>query len=287
MINKLLSLSRIYKKLILIITDSFLLVVTLLTAFSLRLEHWYWPNEDLFLIIFCAPLIAIPIFIRFSLYRAIIRYIGFKALWRVVQAVTLYAILWGIVGFMVTSQGTGNIQGIPRSVILINWILAVLVIVGLRMVARWILTNDRDGRAINVVIYGAGAAGRQLSNALMQSNEYNTVAFIDDNIEMHKQSINGIEVISPIDFEQLISKNTVTEVLLAVPKTSRARRKEIINFLEPFPVLVRSLPSVSELAQGKVKIADLREVTIKDLLGRDTVVADQELLSLNIFNKVQ
>jgi len=103
---------------------------------------------------------------------------------------------------------------------------------------------------------------------------------------MHRQSINGVEVISPIDFEQLISKQTVTEVLLAIPNASRARRKEIIYFLEPFPVLVRSLPSVSELAQGKVKIADLREVTIKDLLGRDAVVANQELLSLNIFNKV-
>ena len=286
MINKLVSLSRIYKKLILIITDSFLLVAILLTAFSLRLGHWYWPNEDLFWIILCAPLIAIPIFIRFSLYRTIIRYIGFKALWTIVQAVTLYSILWGIVGFMTAAQGTGNIQDIPRSVILINWVLAVLVIVGLRMVARWILTNDRNGRATNVVIYGAGTAGRQLSNALMQSNEYNTVAFIDDNSEMHRQSINGVEVISPIDFEQLISKKTVTEVLLAVPNTSRARRKEIIDYLEPFPVLVRSLPSVSELAQGKVKIADLREVTIKDLLGRDTVVANQELLSLNIFNKV-
>jgi len=258
----------------------------LLSAFSLRLEHWYWPNEELFWVIFCAPLIAIPIFIRFSLYRTIIRYIGFKALWRVVQAVTLYAILWGIVGFMTASQGTGNIQGIPRSVILINWALAVLVIVGLRMLARWILTNDRDGKAINVVIYGAGNAGRQLSNALIQSNEYNTVAFIDDDDEMHRQSINGVEVISPIDFEKLIIKTSVTEVLLAIPNASRSRRKAIIDFLEPFPVLVRSLPSVSELAQGKVKIADLREVTIKDLLGRDTVVADQKLLSLNIFEKV-
>jgi len=286
LINQLLSLSRIYKQLILIIADSFLLVLMLLSAFSLRLEHWYWPNEELFWVIFCAPLIAIPIFIRFSLYRTIIRYIGFKALWRVVQAVTLYAILWGIVGFMTASQGTGNIQGIPRSVILINWALAVLVIVGLRMLARWILTNDRDGKAINVVIYGAGNAGRQLSNALIQSNEYNTVAFIDDDDEMHRQSINGVEVISPIDFEKLISKTSVTEVLLAIPNASRSRRKAIIDFLEPFPVLVRSLPSVSELAQGKVKIADLREVTIKDLLGRDTVVADQKLLSLNIFEKV-
>jgi len=286
LINQLLSLSRIYKQLILIIADSFLLVLMLLSAFSLRLEHWYWPNEELFWVIFCAPLIAIPIFIRFSLYRTIIRYIGFKALWRVVQAVTLYAILWGIVGFMTASQGTGNIQGIPRSVILINWALAVLVIVGLRMLARWILTNDRDGKAINVVIYGAGNAGRQLSNALIQSNEYNTVAFIDDDDEMHRQSINGVEVISPIDFEKLIIKTSVTEVLLAIPNASRSRRKAIIDFLEPFPVLVRSLPSVSELAQGKVKIADLREVTIKDLLGRDTVVADQKLLSLNIFEKV-
>ena len=154
------------------------------------------------------------------------------------------------------------------------------------MFARWLLTIQHNSDENKVIIYGAGDAGRQLSNALQYSNEYNHVAFIDDNSEIHRQSINGIEVVSRDDLERLIKQKNATEVLLAIPTLSRAQRNEIIHFLEPYQVLVRSLPSVSELAQGKVKIADLREVSIKDLLGRDPVVANKELLSLNITNKV-
>jgi len=143
--------------------DSIVLIGTLLAAFSLRLGVWYWPENDLIWVILGAPIIAIPIFIRFGLNRAVIRYIGFKALWAVVQAVSLYALVWGIVSFMAV------VDGIPRSVILINWLLAILVIGGLRMAARWILSDvDGGNRSTknNVAIYGAGDAGGQLLNAL-------------------------------------------------------------------------------------------------------------------------
>ena len=189
-----------------------------------------------------------------------------------------------MIGFMAA------VDGIPRSVILINWLLAVIAIGGSRMVGRWILSEAAISKNINecdnVVIYGAGSAGRQLSIALTQSIEYNPVAFIDDKSEIHRQTINGIEVISKDDLERLVEQKNVTEVLLAIPALSRTRRNEIIHFLEPYPVLVRSLPSVAELAQGKVKIADLREVSIKDLLGRDSVAVNKELLGLNIADKV-
>ncbi len=230
--------------------------------------------------VLAAPIVAIPIFFRFGLYRAIIRYIGFKALWSIIQAVTLYALVWGVMGFMTA------VEGMPRSVILINWLLAVIVIGGSRMVGRWLLSEQQNNQTINVIVYGAGSAGRQLSIALTQSSEYNTAAFIDDNTDLQRQSINGIEIYSRNDLDRLIEQKNVTEVLLAIPTLSRARRKEIIHFLEPFRLFVRSLPGVSELAQGKVKIADLREISIKDLLGRDSVAANKELLSLNITNKV-
>ena len=144
----------------------------------------------------------------------------------------------------------------------------------------------RDRPSTNVMIYGAGAAGRQLSIALLQSNEYKIAAFIDDEIENHGRSINGVKVLSPDEIQKSINQYNVTEILMAVPTLSRSRRKEIINFLEPFPVLVRSLPSVSELAKGKVKIEDLREITTKDLLGRNSILPNQSLLSLNITSKV-
>ena len=284
MINQLLALSRVNKQLVMLFVDSVLLVLILLASFSIRLGYWYIPESDLIWAVLGAPIVAIPVFVRFGLYRAIIRYIGFKALWAIAQAVTLYALLWGVIVFMAA------IDGMPRSVILINWFLAIMVIGGLRMVGRWlfleIAISNNTSENNNVVIYGAGSAGRQLSIALTQSIEYNPVAFIDDNSEIHRQSINGIEVVSRDDLERLIKQKNATEVLLAIPTLSRAQRNEIIHFLEPYQVLVRSLPSVSELAQGKVKIADLREVSIKDLLGRDPVVANKELLSLNITNKV-
>jgi len=266
-----------------ILIDSIVVVSILLGAFSLRLGEWYWPSNDLLWVIAGAPVIAIPIFMLFGLYRAIIRYIGFKALWAIVQAVSLYALVWGVVGFMTA------VEGIPRSVIIINWTLLLLVIGGSRMIARWLfseISKDNNSQCKNVVIYGAGSAGRQLSIALMQSNEYNPVGFIDDAVEIQGHSINDLEIISLDNFECFIDKKGVTEVLLAIPSASRIRRNEIINSLEPYPVLVRSLPGVAELAQGKVKIDDLREVGIKDLLGRDPVTANKELLSLNITDKI-
>jgi len=265
-----------------LLVDSIVLIGILLAAFSLRFGVWYWPDNDLFWAILVVPIIAVPIFIRFGLYRAIIRYIGFKALWAVVQAVSLYALVWGVVILM------SAIEGVPRSVIIINWILAILIIGGLRIVARWALLDVngfKQSSKNNVIIYGAGSAGRQLLTALQQSSEYHPVAFIDDENELRKQSINGIEVFTPNDIKDLISKSGVSEVLLAIPSASRIRRNEIIDFLEPYPVMVRSLPGVSELAQGKVNVADLKEVSIKDLLGRDVVEPNKQLLSENITSK--
>jgi FlaA1/EpsC-like NDP-sugar epimerase len=283
LINKIISISRTNKQLIMVLVDSLVLVLILLLSFSIRLGYWYWPESDLIWVILGAPIIAVPVFIWFGLYKEIIRYVGLGILWAIVRAISLYALIWGVVGFMTA------VEGIPRSVILINWLFAFVVIAGSRVAARWFFSRvniNNSSQRKNVVIYGAGSAGRQLSFALTQSNEYNPVAFIDDASDIHKHSINGMEVISPDNFKSLINKRNVIEVLLAIPSASRWRRKEIIDFLEPYPVLVRSLPGVSELAQGKVKIADLREVSIKDLLGRDPVIANKRLLSRNIEGKV-
>jgi len=264
--------------------DSVLTVLALLASFSIRLEYLFLPDGDLIWVVLGAPIIAIPVFVRFGLYSSVIRYIGFKTLWTVVQAASLYALLWGVIGFL------ASVDGIPRSVVLINWLLVIVVIAGSRMTARWLLSgadNRNNGtESSNVVIYGAGSAGRQLSIALTQSADYKTAAFIDNDAALIGQSIHGIKVIPRDDLGQLIKTKNVTEVLLAIPSLTRAERNEIIHFLEPYQVLVRSLPSVAELTQGKLRIADLRDVSIKDLLGRDSVDASSELLGLDITNKV-
>ena len=278
--NTLINLSRFQKQLVLLVFDTVALVAILLASFSIRLGYLYVPGSDLVWVILATPFIAVPVFVRFGLYRAVIRYIGFKALWSIVQAVSLYALLWSLIGFM------ASVDGIPRSVILINWLLGIVIIGGSRMVGRWLLSGGQDEKMTRVIIYGAGSAGRQLSIALTQSAEYRPVAFVDDNPQLQRQSINGIEVFSRKDLDRLVEKKNATEVLLAMPSISRIQRNEIIHFLEPYKLLVRSLPGVSDLAQGKVKVADLREVSIKDLLGRDSVAPNEKLLKIKISDKV-
>ena len=194
-----------------ILFDSILLVSTLLISFSIRLGYWYFPGNDLVWVIFCSPIIAIPIFLRFGLYNEIIRYIGFKALTSVAQAVSLYALIWGIICFMVA------IDGIPRSVILINCILGIVLIGGSRMLARELFSDFIDSSiSNNVIIYGAGSAGRQLENALSQSVVYNPVAFIDDSAELNKQVINGIKVYSPENIGFIVNKYNVSELYVSI-----------------------------------------------------------------------
>lgn len=279
MIQTLVKFPRKTKQVIMLFFDFIAVISILFTAFSIRLGYLYYPSGDdqSLIIMFIAPLLALPVFIRFGFYRNVIRYVSFRALWRIIQGASIYAILWGLIVFM------ADIEFIPRSVILINWLLIILVIGSSRLFVRWLLLVESDN---NVLIYGAGSAGRQLSTALKESDEYNPVAFIDNSIELYRQSINGLVVYSQDDIADLIEKHNIKEVLLAIPTLSRSRCSEIIKLLEPFGVVVRSLPSVTNLAQGKVRVNDLLEIDLRDLLGREPVKPNIQLLKTNISNKV-
>jgi len=281
-----LSLSRVVKRLIMMFVDVLLIVTILTLSLSMRLGEWFWPQGDLVYLLFFAPLVAIPIFIKFGLYRAIVRYIGFKALWVIVQAVSLYALVWGVIVLL------SGAQGVPRSVILINWILGMLLIGGSRIIGRWWFSDKKSysvnafDKRKNVLVYGAGSAGIQLATALTYSQELNPIAFIDDEPTLSNHQIMGLKVHSSNNLGELVASMKIEEVLLAIPSVSRNRRNEIINNLESYPVLVRTVPGVSELAQGKLKINDLNVVSINDLLGRDPVPPNQNYLRADITNKV-
>ena len=281
MIQTLLKLPRKTKQGIIFIFDLIAIVGVLFISFAVRLGYWFYPagDSDLLLVIFAAPILALPIFYRFGFYHEVVRYVGFKAIWHIFQGVSFYATLWGLITFMAA------IEFIPRSVILINWLLVLLVIAGSRLLFRWLL-SEGNRNSSNILIYGAGSAGRQLSTALNESKEYKPVAFIDDASDIYNHSINGLKVYSKDDLEYLIKKKNIKEVLLAIPSISHSHRKEIINYLEPFPVLVRSLPSLSGLANGKIRINDLIEIDVNDLLGRDLVSPNKSLLKTNILEKV-
>ena len=165
-----------------------------------------------------------------------------------------------------------------------------MIIVGSRLFSRWFFLKVNLGTSVlrtkYVLIYGAGSAGRQLSSALTQSKEYKPVAFVDDDIKMYHQYINGLEVYSKSDLKVLIKKKNISEVFLAIPSISRNRRNEIINYFDNYPLIVRSLPTLLDLAQGRVTVNDLMEIDIRDLLGREPVSPDQNLLEVNINQKV-
>lgn len=194
-----LSLSRSKKRFFVALIDVFIITGSIWAAFSLRLDELYVPTPDQLCIFLAAPLIAIPVFIRFGLYRAIIRYIGFKALWAVARAVTLYSLIWA--SFVLLS----GVPGVPRSVYILNLLLVVLFAGVSRMAARWLFLPHRDlrkgrrnksRRSSNVIVYGAGSAGMQLALALSHSRDQRPIAFIDDEPLLHKQDINGLKVYS-------------------------------------------------------------------------------------------
>lgn len=283
-------LSRQKKAFILISADIFFAMFALWAAFSLRWGEMYTPKGDEWYLFVAAPAIAVPIFVKLGLYRAIIRYIEVRALWTIIQATTLYALFFAFVLY------ESGIKGVPRTVLPLNWLNMMLLVGGSRFFARWwlgeVYLNLGGGRGAKnhskkkVVIYGAGNAGVQLASALGYGREFRPVAFIDDDELLHKQKVNGLRIYPLSSLRYLIEKHQVSDVLLAMPSASRARKSEIIHLLEPFAVHVMSMPGLSDIAQGKVTIDTLQEVDIADLLGRDAVAPDQSLLHANIAGKV-
>ncbi|MFA5019447.1 MAG: polysaccharide biosynthesis protein, partial [Methylobacter sp.] len=283
-------LPRQKKAFILISADVFFAVFALWAALSLRWGELYIPKSGEWYLFAAAPVIAVPIFIKMGLYRAIIRYIEVRALWTIIQATTLYALVFAFVLY------ESGIKGVPRTVLPLNWLNMMLLVGSSRFFARWWLgelyLNLGGGRGVkshskkNVVIYGAGNAGVQLASALGYGREFRPIAFIDDDVLLQKQKVNGLRIYPLSSLRYLIERHQVSDILLAMPSANRARKSEIIRLLEPFAVHVMSMPGLSDIAQGKVTVDALQEVDIADLLGRDAVAPDQSLLHANIAGKV-
>jgi FlaA1/EpsC-like NDP-sugar epimerase len=233
-----------------------------------------------------APLVAIPLFIRFGMYRAVMRYFGNDALVAIVKAVSLSSLILGIVVYWYSNHQ----PIIPRSIIFNYWWLSLITIGGLRLAMRqyflrdWFaasqhvpFTNRQDGLP-KVAIYGAGAAGNQLVAALRMGRVMRPVAFIDDDSSISDRVISGLQVYKPKHIQRMIENTGAQEILLAIPSSTRGRRREILGFLGQYSLHVRSIPGFMDLASGRVKVDDIQEVDIADLLGRDAVPAQEELL---------
>ncbi|RMQ45406.1 Nucleotide sugar epimerase/dehydratase WbpM [Pseudomonas cichorii] len=284
----LLALPRRKKRMVQVAADLVLVWFALWMAFVVRLgiEDLVNPLEKHTWLFVSAPLVAIPLFIRFGMYRAVMRYFGNDALIAIIKAVTLSAIILGGVVYLYSNHK----QVVPRSIMFNYWWLSMVMIGGLRLAMRQYFLGDwfvaaqhvpfanRDDGLPKVAIYGAGAAGNQLVAALRMGRHMRPVAFIDDDESISNRVISGLQVYKPKHIQRMIEVTGAQEILLAIPSSSRGRRREILGFLEGFPLHVRSVPGFMDLASGRVKVDDLQEVDIADLLGRDSVPARANLL---------
>lgn len=283
-----LALPRRRKRILQVVADVLLVWSALWLAFLVRLgvDDMINPialHRWLFL---CAPVVAIPLFIRFGMYRAVMRYFGNDALIAIIKAVSLSSLILGLVVYWYSNHQ--NV--VPRSIIFNYWWLSLIMVGGLRLAMRQYFLGDwfsaaqhvpftnRDDGLPRVAIYGAGAAGNQLVAALRMGRVMRPVAFIDDDDSISDRVISGLQVYKPKHIQRMVEATGAQEILLAIPSSNRARRREILGFLEGFPLHVRSVPGFMDLANGRVKVDDIQEVDIADLLGRDAVPAQDELL---------
>ena len=284
----LLNLSRKQKRFIQVATDIIVVWLALWLAFVVRLgiDDMINPVKLHMWLFIGAPLIAIPLFVRFGMYRAVMRYFGNDALIAIIKAVSLSSLILAVVVYWYSNHE--NV--VPRSIIFNYWWLSLIMLGGLRLAMRQYFLGDwfaaaqhvpftnRDDGLPRVAIYGAGAAGNQLVAALRMGRMMRPVAFIDDDGSIADRIISGLQVYTPANIQQMIDRTGAQELLLAIPSSSRGRRREILGLLEGFPLHVRSVPGFMDLASGRVKVDDIQEVDIADLLGRDAVPAQGELL---------
>jgi FlaA1/EpsC-like NDP-sugar epimerase len=279
-----LALPRSAKRMIALCVDVCLCILTAWLAICFRYETWVTLQGNQWLAVLAAPLLAVPLFYIFGLYRAIFRFAGREALVAVARSVGIYALIYSVIFSAI------GFRDVPRTIGLLQPLLLLLSVGAVRLLARQLLGETyssglRAINAVNVLIYGAGDSGAALAASLAKNKEMRVVGFLDDNPSLHRGLLMGMDVYDPKDVVSLTDRFDVSDVLLAMPSISRARRNDILKALSSAKITIRTLPTLSDLALGRVQTNDLRELDIEDLLGRDAVLPDAALLAKNVFNK--
>ncbi len=278
-----LGLPRYAKRIIALIVDITFCILTVWLSFYLRLGEFVSVYSDALWALLLSIIFAIPIFVITGLYRAIFRYSGFPAFYGVLRAIFVYFLLYSSV---ITAIG---INGIPRTIGIIQPLLLLFCVGGSRVFIRFWLGDLYQSQLIReslpkALVYGAGSAGRQIVSALENSFEMQVMGYIDDDDRLQGQVLNTKPIFSLNDLSELVLTKKITHVLLALPSVSRHRRGKIIKKLSTYPVVVRTLPSFGQIADGRVTISDIQDLDVEDLLGREVISPNQILLSKDVSN---
>ena len=281
--TKVLEWPRALKQLVVVALDLVLALFATWLAYTLRLDALHWPSGPQWWVYLLAPLLSIPIFIRFGLYRAIFRYTGQAALQATGVAVLIYGVI--LTGILLWMQW----PMVPRSLGVLQPLIFLFLVGASRALARfWLVDLGHTAAQVGgrLLIYGAGTAGVQTAAALRLSHQYALLGFVDDDVAKIGRSINGVPVFAPNEVPQVVVRQGVTDILLALPSATRDRRNAILTSLRPLPVHIRTLPGMSDLASGRVTVQDFRELDLEDLLGRDPVPPDTALLARELAAQV-
>ena len=279
-IRSILNASRTKKRIITLCIDSLFIMLAFWLALIVRLDSLAPLTQlDHWLLLAVLVPISLYTFISLGLYRAVLRYMNSQAIWAIVLGTVITTVVLVLIAFFI------NID-IPRTMPFIFAWLCLLTVGGSRVLVRAMIGRMTTSKKESVIIYGAGSAGRQLATALGAGPEYFVRAFIDDDVTKHGSIIQGIPVVCFKDIYELINKRRASKVLLALPSETRARRKEILAQLEPLAINVLSIPGMADVVEGKAKLAEIAEVGVEDLLGRDSVEPNTDLMTANIENKV-
>lgn len=287
MTDMLLRMPRAKKRLLAVSVDSFLCVASTWAAFYLRLEEWILLTGNHWIAVTASIALVIPLFVRFGLYRAIFRHAGTQAMGAVTWACMIYGALYSLIFTFV------GIDGVPRTVGVIQPVLLFLLVITSRLLLHYSLSGSYrkilgvdDEDSLRAFVYGAGEAGRQLATALKKSREIKVVGFLDDDPSLQGGVSEGLMIYAPARIAQLATDFNVKQVLLALPSASRRRRREILELMRAAGVEVRTLPGLMDLAHGRIQVEDVRPLEIEDLLGRDAVPPNRDLLEHDIADKV-
>ncbi len=281
--ERLLALPRSKKRWLMVLADVVMLPLALWSGFAIRLAEPFPPIMlETWWLFPLVVLVGIPLFVRLGLYRAVVRFMGSRTIWAVGSGVVVLAlVLWA-------AAMLGRVEGFPRSVPVNFAIVAFLYVGGSRFLVRtWYRSViEAASGAEPVLVFGAGEAGVQLLSGLKAGGRFRVVAFVDEDRSLQGSSIDGIPVHRPDQLARLVERFRVGRVLLAIPSATRPERRRILEQLEPLPVYVQTVPSMEAVVSGHASLEQLEDVDIADLLGRDPVPPDPELLTSSVRGRV-